>query len=78
MLCVTSLVVATGLDDVISTGREQIAVATAQKLQDYLNVYDSGINVVKINIEQARPPTQVQEAYDDVIGRARRSRALCQ
>ena len=56
-----------GLDDVISTGREQIAVATAQKLQDYLNVYDSGINVVKINIEQARPPTQVQEAYDDVI-----------
>ncbi len=56
-----------GLDDVISTGREQIAVATAEKLQDYLNVYDSGINVVKINIEEARPPTQVQEAYDDVI-----------
>ena len=56
-----------GLDDVISTGREQIAVATAEKLQDYLNVYNSGINVVKINIEEARPPTQVQEAYDDVI-----------
>jgi|TARA_E500000178_G_C16976455_1_gene733572 membrane protease subunit HflK len=56
-----------GLDDVISTGREQIAIATAEKLQDYLNVYDSGINVVKINIEEARPPTQVQEAYDDVI-----------
>jgi membrane protease subunit HflK len=56
-----------GLDDVISTGREQIAVGTAQKLQDYLNAYDSGINVVKINLEQARPPTQVQAAYDDVI-----------
>lgn len=56
-----------GLDDVISTGREQIAIATAQKLQDYLNVYDSGINVVKINIEQASPPTEVQAAYDDVI-----------
>ena len=57
----------TGLDGVISTGREQIAIDTAEKLQDYLNIYASGINVVKINIEEARPPTEVKSAYDDVI-----------
>ncbi|MDG2501684.1 MAG: FtsH protease activity modulator HflK [Porticoccaceae bacterium] len=57
----------TGLDGVISTGREQVAVSTAQKLQDLLDVYNSGINVVKINIEEARPPTEVKAAYDDVI-----------
>ena len=57
----------TGLDGVISTGREQVAVSTAEKLQDLLNVYSSGINVVKINIEEARPPTEVKAAYDDVI-----------
>ena len=57
----------TGLDGVISTGREQVAIATAEKLQDYLNIYASGINVVKINIEEARPPTEVKSAYDDVI-----------
>lgn len=57
----------TGLDGVISTGREQVAIATAEKLQDYLNIYGSGINVVKINIEEARPPTEVKSAYDDVI-----------
>ncbi len=57
----------TGLDGVISTGREEVAVSTAEKLQDLLNVYNSGINVVKINIEEARPPTEVKAAYDDVI-----------
>ena len=57
----------TGLDGVISTGRELVAVSTAEKLQDLLNVYSSGIKVVKINIEEARPPTEVKAAYDDVI-----------
>jgi membrane protease subunit HflK len=57
----------TGLDGVISTGREQVAVGTAEKLQALLDVYGSGINVVKINIEEARPPTEVKAAYDDVI-----------
>ncbi len=56
-----------GLDEIITTERERLGQATKDKLQDYLNVYDSGINVVKINIEEARPPTQVQAAYDDVI-----------
>ena len=57
----------TGLDGVISTGREQIAISTAEKLQILLNNYRSGINVVKINIEEARPPNEVKSAYDDVI-----------
>ena len=56
-----------GLDEIITTERERMGQATKDKLQDYLNLYDSGINVVKINIEEARPPTQVQAAYDDVI-----------
>jgi membrane protease subunit HflK len=57
----------TGLDGVISTGREQVALGTAEKLQELLTNYGSGINVVKINIEEARPPTEVKAAYDDVI-----------
>ena len=57
----------TGLDGVISTQREQIAIATAERLQNLLDIYSSGINVVKINIEDARPPNEVKAAYDDVI-----------
>jgi membrane protease subunit HflK len=57
----------TGLDNVISTGREQVALDTAEKLQNLLDMYGSGINVVKINIEESRPPSEVKAAYDDVI-----------
>ncbi|MFW2421502.1 MAG: FtsH protease activity modulator HflK [Porticoccaceae bacterium] len=55
------------LDDVISVGREQVAVGTKERLQEYLDIYGGGINVVKINIEEARPPSAVKAAYDDVI-----------
>ena len=57
----------TGLDGVISTEREQVAIATQEKLQDLLDLYSSGISVVKINIEDAKPPNEVKAAYDDVI-----------
>ena len=57
----------TGLDGVISTEREQVALATQEKLQNLLDLYSSGIRVVKINIEDAKPPNEVKAAYDDVI-----------
>ena len=57
----------TGLDGVISTEREQVAIATQEKLQDLLDLYSSGIRVAKINIEDAKPPNEVKAAYDDVI-----------
>jgi len=55
------------LDSVISTGREQISLDVKERLQQYLDNYETGINVVKINIQDAKPPLNVKEAYDDVI-----------
>ena len=57
----------TGLDGVISSERLQVADGTTEKLQDLLDLYSSGINIVKINIEDARPQNEVKAAYDDVI-----------
>ncbi|CAA0094599.1 FtsH protease activity modulator HflK [Zhongshania aliphaticivorans] len=54
------------MDQVITEGREQIAVDTQQRLQDYLDTYQSGILVAKVNIEDAQAPSQVQDAFDDV------------
>lgn len=54
------------MDQVITEGREQIAVDTQQRLQTYLNTYQSGIQVAKVNIEDAQAPSQVQDAFDDV------------
>jgi modulator of FtsH protease HflK len=54
------------MDQVITEGREQIAVDTQQRLQAYLDTYQSGILVAKVNIEDAQAPSQVQDAFDDV------------
>lgn len=54
------------MDAVITEGREQIAVDTQERLQQYLDLYKTGIIVAKVNIEDAHAPSQVQEAFDDV------------
>ena len=55
------------MDDALTTGREQIAQLTKTRLQDYLDRYETGLQVVIVNIEDSAPPDQVQEAFDDVI-----------
>ncbi|MDX9874624.1 MAG: FtsH protease activity modulator HflK [Spongiibacteraceae bacterium] len=56
----------TTMDQAITEGREQIAVETQARLQQYVDRYETGIRVSKVNIESAQAPAQVQEAFDDV------------
>jgi membrane protease subunit HflK len=56
-----------GLDEVVSTGREQLSIDVQERLQTYLDSYGTGIKVVKVNILEAKPPSAVKAAYDDVI-----------
>lgn len=55
------------LDEVVSTGRGKIAEEVKVRLQQYLDSYGTGILVRKINIQEAKPPSEVKAAYDDVI-----------
>ena len=55
------------MDDALTTGRELIAQEVKARLQRYLNKYNTGLEVVVVNIEDSSPPNQVQEAFDDVI-----------
>ena len=57
----------TKFDAVISTGRAELSVAVARRLQTYLDQYGTGINIVKVNIQEAKPPSAVRAAYDDVV-----------
>ena len=52
---------------VLTEGREVLGEEIKARLQEYLNVYGSGLNVVKVNIESSQPPRQVLAAFDDVI-----------
>lgn len=52
---------------VISEGREVLGSDVQERLQRYLESYQAGLRVVKVNIENSQPPRQVQSAFDDVI-----------
>jgi modulator of FtsH protease HflK len=64
---VRHVVGSTELNQVLSEGREAIAVEVKQRLQSYLDLYESGIQVVSVNIQESRPPEEVRAAFDDVI-----------
>ncbi len=55
------------MDLVLTTGREQIGADVHARLQNYLDLYETGILVRKVNVDESKPPTQVQAAFDDVI-----------
>lgn len=55
------------MDRVLTDGRETIAVEVDKRLQEYLDRYKTGLVVAKINIEDAHPPKEVKDAFDDVI-----------
>jgi membrane protease subunit HflK len=57
----------TGMDLVLTEGRAQIGIEVQEKLQSYLDAYETGIRVSKVNVDDSQPPSQVQAAFDDVI-----------
>ena len=55
------------MDMVLTEGRVQIAIDVEARLQEYLDLYETGIFVEKVTVDEGKPPTQVQAAFDDVI-----------
>ena len=54
------------MDQVITDGREAIAIEVQERLRSYLSMYGTGIDITKVNIDRSAPPVQVQEAFNDV------------
>lgn len=54
------------MDNVITEGRAALGSEVQERLQSYLNLYRTGIEVSALNIDESGPPDQVQEAFDDV------------
>jgi membrane protease subunit HflK len=55
------------MDQILTTGREQMAAAVQDRLQEYMDNYNTGIRVARVNVVQAQPPDAVRPAFDDVI-----------
>ena len=54
------------MDQVITDGREAIAIEVQERLRTYLKTYGTGIDITKVNIDRSAPPVQVQDAFNDV------------
>ncbi len=57
----------TKASDVLSDGRELMADETQTRLQSYLDRYQTGIAITRVNILKAEPPSAVKASFDDVI-----------
>jgi membrane protease subunit HflK len=55
------------MDLIITEGRAVVGSATKEIMQQILDNYGTGINVVTVNMDEAQPPEEVQDAFEDAI-----------
>src|SRR5690606_39746772 len=57
----------TTMDDILTGERAALATEMRTRLQQLLESYRTGIQVTEFNLQNARPPPEVKEAFDDAI-----------
>ena len=55
------------MDFVLTEGRGAVAAETQGLIQEILDRYRVGLHVMSVNMQNAQPPTQVQDAFLDAI-----------
>ena len=55
------------LDFALYEGRDEVAVNTKKLMQEILDRYKTGVNVVSVTMQNAQPPEQVQAAFEDAV-----------
>ncbi len=55
------------MDLIITEGRAVIGSETKRIMQQVLDSYSTGLNVVTVNMGEAQPPEEVQDAFEDAI-----------
>ena len=61
------------IDDVLVRNREGVEEDTRTRLQEILDLYNTGINIEAVQLQDVKAPEEVRDAFDDVI-RARQER----
>ena len=60
------IIAASNLSPILNRDRGIIADTALQDIQDTLNEYDSGINIVRVNLDRADPPGDVIDSFREV------------
>ena len=64
---VREIVGRSSMDFVITGGRAEIAFETRELLQTILDRYQTGITVRAVEMQNAQPPAEVKDAFDDAV-----------
>ncbi len=56
----------TDIQPALAEGRDEVARQTQERIQDVLNSYQSGILIASVTLQDAQPPQQVLDAFEDV------------
>ena len=54
------------IDEALTTGKIKIQDETYSKLQSILDIYDSGIQITAVKLQDVNPPSQAEQAFKDV------------
>ncbi len=60
------IVARTDLTPILTTGKGEIAAELRTLIQETLDSYDAGVNIVRVNFDKADPPRSVADAFRDV------------
>ena len=55
------------IDDVLTTGKEQVQAETALIMENLLDSYGAGIQIVNVLLQNVNPPEEVRDAFEDVV-----------
>lgn len=55
------------MDYILTEGRAEITSSTKGIMQEILDDYQTGLLVISVNLNEAQPPEQVQDAFSDAI-----------
>ena len=55
------------MEQILTTGRDRVVSDVSTRLQNYMDVYNTGIFISQVNVVDAQPPDGVRAAFDDVI-----------
>lgn len=55
------------MNSILTEGRQIMAISVQERLQRHMDNYETGIRISGVNVRNAQAPSQVQDAFDDVI-----------
>jgi membrane protease subunit HflK len=55
------------MDFILTGGRAEITALAQQQIQDVMDRYGTGLLITSVNMQDAQPPEQVQEAFADAV-----------